>query len=113
VNLALEQPEKVPLSAASDGVIRVGGTRVTLETVAEAFREGATAEELVQQYPSLALADVYLVLGYLLRHDAEVTTYLGQRAEQRKTIHSDNERRFDPEGIRARLLARRARIATH
>jgi hypothetical protein len=78
-----------------------------LDTVAEAFREGATAEEIAQQYPNLALADVYSVLGYLLRHETEVTAYLSQRIEHRKTIRAENERRFDPEGIRARLLARR------
>jgi hypothetical protein len=82
--------------------------RLTFDTVAEAFREGATAEEIAQQYPGLALADVYSVLGYLLRHEAEVTAYLTKRAEQRQTTRVQNEGRFDPEGIRTRLLARRA-----
>lgn len=108
MSLTLEKAERVPLSLASDGVIRVGGTRVTLDTVAEVFHEGATAEEIAQQYPSLSLADVYSVLGYLLRHEAEVSAYLKQRAEQSKTVRAENERRFDPAGIRARLLVRRA-----
>jgi uncharacterized protein (DUF433 family) len=108
VSLTLEKAEMIPLAVASDGVIRVGGTRITLDTVVEAFREGATAEEIAQQYPSLALADVYSVLGYLLRHEREVTAYLNQRAEHSKSIRAENERRFNPEGIRARLLARRA-----
>ena len=62
--------DSVPLAMGADGVIRVSGTRVTLDTVLAAFREGATAEEIVQQYPSLALADVYQVIGYALRHVA-------------------------------------------
>jgi uncharacterized protein (DUF433 family) len=107
VSLTLEKAELVPLSVASDGAIRIGGTRVTLDAVAEAFRDGATAEEIAQQYPSLPLADVYSVLGYLLRHEAEASAYLSQRAEQRKTVRAENERRFDAEGVRARLLARR------
>jgi uncharacterized protein (DUF433 family) len=107
VSLSLEQAERIPLSVADDGVIRVGGTRVTLDTVAEAFREGATAEEIAQQYPSLPLADVYSVLGYLLRHQEEVAAYLSQRAEQKKSVRAANERRSDEEGVRARLLARR------
>ena len=37
--------EIIPLQADSDGVVRVAGTRVTLETVIAAFSEGATAEE--------------------------------------------------------------------
>jgi uncharacterized protein (DUF433 family) len=108
MSLTLEEADRIPLSVGSDGTIHVGGTRVTLDTVAEAFREGATAEEIAQQYPSLALADVYSVLGYLLRHETEVTAYLSRRAEQSKTVRAENQRRFDPGGVRARLLARRA-----
>ena len=45
-----------PLLVDADGVVRVGQTRVTLDTVVTAFLEGATAEEIVEQYPSLQLA---------------------------------------------------------
>ena len=62
----------VPLTTDSDGVVRVARTRVTLDTVVAAFAEGATAEEIAQQYPSLDLADVYSVLAYFLRHRSEV-----------------------------------------
>jgi uncharacterized protein (DUF433 family) len=55
--------ERIPLAEGDDGVIHVAGTRVTLVSLAEAFHEGATAEEMAQQYPSLALANVYFVLG--------------------------------------------------
>ena len=49
--------EPFPLETGSDSVIRVRGTRITLDTVWTAFNDGATAEEIVQQYPSLSLAD--------------------------------------------------------
>ncbi len=108
MSLVIEQTQPVPLAANADGVIRVAGTRVTLETVAHAFERGATAEEIVQQYPSLGLADVYAVLGYILRHQAEVAAYLSQRAADGAAARRENERRFDSQGLRARLLARRA-----
>src|ERR1700730_3154651 len=101
--------QQVPLSTDSDGVIRVGGTRVTLDTVVSAFREGLTAEEIVNQYPSLKLPDVYLVIGYFLHHEAEVNDYLRRRQQQAAEIRRENESRFDPAGIRDRLLARRNR----
>jgi uncharacterized protein (DUF433 family) len=107
MSLAIESPQVVPLAADADGVIRVAGTRVTLDTVAEAFEQGATAEEIVQQYPSVSLADVYSVLGYVLRHQQEVAAYLHERAERRNAVRQENERRFDPQGVRGRLLARR------
>ena len=107
MSLAIEQPQRVPLTAGSDGVVRVADRRVTLDTLAEAFQQGATAEEIVQQYPSLPLADVYSVFGYLLRHQAKVAAYVDRQAEQQTAIRQENERRFDPQGLRARLLARR------
>jgi uncharacterized protein (DUF433 family) len=90
-----------------EGVIRVGTTRVTLDTVVAAFLEGASAEEIVSQYPSLDLADVYAVIGHYLRHRVEVEAYLAKRSEQEQTVRLENEKRFPPVGLRAQLLARR------
>ena len=99
--------EPAPLEATSNGAVHVGGTRVTLDTVVAAFLEGATAEEIVQQYPVLALADVYAGIGYYLRHRPDVEAYLAQRREAAERVRGENAARFDPTGIRARLLARR------
>ncbi len=99
--------EPIPLTIDVDGVVRVGGTRVTLDTVVAAFEEGATAEEIVQQYPSLQLADVYAVIGYYLRRRSGVEAYLRQRQQQAGGVRTQNEAKFDPHGIRDRLLARR------
>ncbi|MBI4483382.1 MAG: DUF433 domain-containing protein [Acidobacteria bacterium] len=100
--------ETPPLETDADGVVRVGKTRVTLDTVILAFSDGATAEEIAQQYPSLQLADIYSVIGYYLHHRAEVDAYLRQRAQQAEQVRNLNEARFDPSGVRDRLLARRA-----
>ena len=106
MSLVVEQTERIPLAEDDNGAIHVAGTRVTLDSLAEAFHDGATAEEMAQQYPSLALADVYSVLGYLLRHQTEVAACLERRAAHSKTIRRENEVRFNPQGVRARLLAR-------
>ncbi|MBI3361083.1 MAG: DUF433 domain-containing protein [Chloroflexi bacterium] len=100
--------EQIPLTTDADGVIRVGSTRVTLDTVVSAFNDGATAEEIAQQYSSLNLADIYAVIGYYLRRRPEVEVYLLERQEKAARIRRQNEERFDPHGIRERLLARRA-----
>jgi uncharacterized protein (DUF433 family) len=99
--------ERVPIQTGTDGLVRVGGTRVTLDTVVAAFDAGATAEEIVQQYPSLALADVYSVIAYYLHHRSDVRAYIAQRMAQAALIREQNERRCEPSGIRERLLARR------
>jgi len=78
--------EVIPFQVDSNGVARVGGTRVTLDTVIAAFSDGATAEEIVQQYPTLSLADIYYVIGYYLQHLSEIEAYLRQRKAQRETV---------------------------
>jgi N-acetylglucosamine-6-phosphate deacetylase len=45
--------EIIPLTADAYEVLRIGHTRVTLDTVLAAFADGATAEEIVQQYSPL------------------------------------------------------------
>ena len=99
--------EPLPLETDAAGVVRVGGTRVTLDSVVAAFNQGATAEEIVHQYPSLDLADVYAVISYYLRQSDEVEAYLRQRQQQAEEIRGQNEARFQLNGIRKRLLARR------
>jgi len=47
--------EAIPMAKDPHGVYRVGGTRVTLDLVVHAFNRGATAEEIVQMFPSLEL----------------------------------------------------------
>ena len=100
--------EPVPLKTDTDGVVRVSNTRITLDTVVAAFMEGATAEEIIQQYPSLDLADVYAVIAYYLRQRSEIDHYLRQRQDLAARIHEQNESRFDLTGVRDRLLARKA-----
>ena len=102
----LTTTETIPLETDAHGVIRVSDTRVTLDTVVAAFKEGATAEEIAQQYPSFPLADVYYVIGYYLRRRDEVESYLNQRKKEADELQKQMEARFNPVGIRERLLAR-------
>ena len=99
--------EPPPLQRDQVGTIRVGGTRVTLDTVVGTWEEGATAEEIGQRYDALALADVHAVLSYYLRHREEVHAYLSRRRQEADEVRGENERRFPPAPFRARLLARR------
>jgi uncharacterized protein (DUF433 family) len=101
------ETKPVPLCADAAGVLRVGNTRVSLDSVLAAFDEGATPEEVVQQYDVLSLADVYVVIGYYLEHKSEIDAYLSERGLQREQLRQEVEARHSPHEIRARLLARR------
>ncbi|NEP40092.1 MAG: hypothetical protein F6K35_12950, partial [Okeania sp. SIO2H7] len=65
------------------------------------------SEEIVYRYPSLKLADVYATIAYYLNHQQEVEAYLQQRQQQAREVRAANETKFDPQGLRDRLLARK------
>lgn len=104
--LTKEPTESIPLKMNRDNVIFIGDTRVTFDTVVDAFTSGATPEEIVYQYPSLSLADIYAVVGYYLHHQMEVHEYLTRRQLAAQRVQEQNQTQFSPKGIRERLLAR-------
>jgi uncharacterized protein (DUF433 family) len=103
--------DPIPLVTDATGVVRISKTRVTLDTVVTAFLEGAIAEEIREQYPSLQLSDIYSVIGYYLRHQAEVDAYLLERQRLASEVRQEAEKHFNPLGVRLRLLARRTQQA--
>lgn len=98
--------EKVPIAKDQDGVIRVSGSRVQLETIILAFQDGATAESIAQSYSTVPLADVYQVIAYYLRHKAPVDEYVRKRLAEAEEMRKNIEARWPQEGVRERLLAR-------
>ena len=102
------QTDSPPLRVDDTETIRIGSTRITLETLVSAFNEGTTAEQIVQDYDSLSLDDVYSALGYYLRHRQELDAYLAERAKQADDLRKQVEAaQRDLPDIRARLLATR------
>ncbi len=96
-----------PLRLDSGGTVRAGGTRVTLDSVAAAAGEGETAEEIGSRYPSLSPDDLNQILGWYLRYRGPIDAYLAQREKEAESFREEMEARFDPKGVRERLLARR------
>ncbi|MBN3922590.1 DUF433 domain-containing protein [Nostoc sp. NMS4] len=105
MTLAIEQ-EIPPLSEDATGAIRVGNTRVLLELVIRSFQDGASPESIVGRYSSLSLSDVYLTIGYYLRHRNAVELYLQQREQLAESVHQRlSNIQPDLSLIRSRLLA--------
>jgi len=104
-------PESPPLRVDEQKVIRVGKTRVTLDTLVAAFQRGETPEEIASNYDALSLAEVYQAIGYYLAHQTEVDEYLQRRQESRASLQTQVESHHNPNGIRTRLLARRRQPA--
>jgi uncharacterized protein (DUF433 family) len=98
--------EGVPFETTGDGTRRFPGSRIPIDTVISAFEDGATAEAIAQQYPTLALADIYQFLGYYLKHRDETEVYLAERRVRAAQVRAENESRWNPAGIRKRLRSR-------
>jgi uncharacterized protein (DUF433 family) len=96
----------VPLRADTDGVLRVGQTRVTLDTIIAAHRRGDTPEAIVEQYPAVSRSDVYAVIGFYLRRRDEVDAYLDQRRREADALRQEMEEHFPHQEFRERVLAR-------
>lgn len=96
----------IPLRTDESGVIRVGETRVTLQTVIADFHQGASPEEIVHHYPALNLPDVYLVVGYYLQHREEVDGYIRQQRELADEARRAYEAQHPQDPLREKLLAR-------
>ena len=103
----LSRKGAAPLSLDADGTVRAGGTRVTLDSIAAASGEGETAEEIASRYPALSPDDLDQILGWYLRYRAPVDAYLARREGEAEGFREEMEARFEPGGLRERLLARR------
>ena len=104
---------ELPLRLDAQGIIRVGRSRVTLDTVIAAFRQGASPEAIARQFPAVTLAEVYGAIAYYLQHQPEMDAYLQARLAAAGPLNEALADRFNPAGTRERLAARRAGRRRH
>ncbi len=101
------QLETPPLRVDADGAVRIGASQVLLEIVAREFRAGATPEEIVQRYPTAALADVYATIAFILAHPDATDEYLAHREAAAAAVRQQIEgHQGDLADIRQRLVAK-------
>jgi uncharacterized protein (DUF433 family) len=110
-----ETVQPVPFTFTETGTIRIGDSRVSLESVIYHFNLGATAEQIVHKFPALDLGDVYAVIAYYLANRQAVDDYIQQQDAKAEAIKKKLEE--DPEyqtwraELRERLLARNQEAA--
>ncbi len=104
----LETTQTAPLTLWEDGSIRIGSSRVTLDSVVHEFIHGATAEQIQDDFPSLNLREIYGAISYYLEHQDRVSEYLQQREEEAKAVRVEIEDRPRIEALRRRVRERYA-----
>jgi uncharacterized protein (DUF433 family) len=96
----------VPLATDQTGTVRVGGTRVTLETLVALYNQGLTAEEIQIELPVLDLPDIYAALSYYLNHREQLRAYLDEQRAEADQLQAGVIARSGQNLLRERLLAR-------
>ena len=65
-----------------DSAYYVRDTRISLDSIVYAFREGSSPETICEDFPGLTLPQVYGAIAYYLDHQADIDAYLAQRKER-------------------------------
>ncbi|MGB7415770.1 MAG: DUF433 domain-containing protein [Thermosynechococcaceae cyanobacterium] len=95
-----------PLRRDELGGIRIGQSRVTLDSLLAAYHNGSTPEEIAIQYSVLCLADIYATIAYYLAHREQLDVYLERRQQEAQQNREQLAQRHNLTNLRERLLAR-------
>ena len=95
-----------PLHWDEAGGIRIGQSRVTIDSLLASYHMGSTPEEIAVQYSVLNLEDIYATIAYYLTHRKQIDNYLEQRRQQAQKQRQQLDQKYNLVGLRHRLLDR-------
>jgi uncharacterized protein (DUF433 family) len=107
---AIALTQTTPLFEDKDGIIRIVGSRIPLDTLVYEFKQGATAEQMQDSFPSLSLRSIYGVIAFYLEHQAAVEEYFRGREQEAAELRHRPESRPAITAFRESLRHRRARL---
>jgi uncharacterized protein (DUF433 family) len=65
-----------------EGGYWVRGTRISLDSIVQAFKRGAAPETIRRSFPLLSLEEVYGAITFYLQHEAEINAFLQRSAAE-------------------------------
>ena len=100
--------ESRPYVEERNGGLYIAGTRVSLDSVVYAYRQGFSPEQIIDSYPALTLEQIHGGIAFYLANQNAVDTYIQEKAEK---FEAERQRQWaaNPE-MHARLLAARDRL---
>ena len=90
------------------GAMRVGQTRISLDSVVYAFRQGHSAETIQDQYPGLSLEEVYGAIAFYLANREEVDQYLERQEKLWEELRQKSGQDTNPVIQRLRAMRKAA-----
>ena len=90
------------------GVLQIGKTRVSLDSVVYAYNRGQDALEIQRAFDTLSLAEIHAAIAYYLHNKEKVDKYIAKRAAEYEKLRAQDRAR--PDHIsRDMLVARKTR----
>ena len=77
----------------TDRTYRIEGTRVSLDSVVYAFRDGLSPESIRESFPVLNLEEVYGAVTFYLAHQAEIDDYLAEGEKRSEELWRESQDR--------------------
>ncbi|MCL1491621.1 MAG: DUF433 domain-containing protein [Pseudanabaena sp. Salubria-1] len=102
------QATSPPLRWDEAGGIRIGSSRVTLDSLLATYHNGSTPEEIAIQYPVLHLEDIYSAIAYYLSHRQEIDNYFEQRNQKAQQLRQQITQKHNLVELSQRLLTRQS-----
>lgn len=87
----------LPLKTDEHGMIRVSGTRVTLDTLIGFYKQGETPEDLHEGFDTVPLHDIHVVIAYYLANREVIDDYLDKNRQDADRIRAEIEANYTPE----------------
>jgi uncharacterized protein (DUF433 family) len=93
-----------------DGNYYVAGTRISLDSIAHAFRRGESPETICENFQLLRLEEVYGAIAYYLANQTDIDAYLIHQSE--KWVEGKRNAEPLPGDLRDRLARARDEMQT-
>ena len=87
----MTEPDESYVAQTPEGGWRVRGTRVSLDSVVHAYREGLTPEAIAGEFPSLSLERIHGAIAFYLRNQEVVDRCLVEQAGRRERMRKESE----------------------
>ena len=79
-----------------EGGWRIGGSRVSLDSVVCAYWEGKSPESIAEEFPSLSSEQVYGAIAFYLRNKVEIDRYLSAQNVRWQQVARSSEAQHGP-----------------
>ena len=67
----------------------IAGTRISLDSIVYAFKNGHAPETIRRSFPLMTLEEIYGAITFYLAHETEIDTYLEKAEQAAESMASD------------------------